>query len=120
MNPPGGAIVTANNRIAPDDYPHHITSEYLDGYRAARIEQLLAERERHSLDDFARMQMDVLSIPGGETAHRLARLTPPGQREIRAIERLKSWDHRLDPDTIAGHDRPRLHRPLRARHRPKR
>jgi penicillin amidase len=23
--------VTANNRIAPDDYPHHITSEYMDG-----------------------------------------------------------------------------------------
>jgi penicillin amidase len=102
VNPPGGTIVTANNRIAPDDYPHHITSEYMDGYRAARIEQLLAERERHSLEDFARMQLDVLSIPGGETARRLARLRPSGQREIRAIERLKSWDQRLDPDTIAG------------------
>ena len=101
-NPPGGTIVTANNRIAPDDYPHHITSEYLDGYRAARIEQLLAERERHSIDDFARIQTDVLSIPGAETARRLARLRPAAQREIRALERLKSWDHRLDPDTIAG------------------
>src|SRR3954451_20236308 len=36
-NPRGGVLVTANNRIAPDDYPHHITSEYMDGYRAARI-----------------------------------------------------------------------------------
>src|SRR4051794_3962020 len=101
-NPPGGTIVTANNRVAPDDYPHHITSEYMDGYRAARIEQLLAERERHTLDDFERIQTDVVSIPGGETARRLARLEPEGQREIRAIERLKSWDERLDPETIAG------------------
>ena len=101
-NPPGGVIVTANNRIAPDDYPHHITSEYLDGYRAARIEQLLAEREKHSLDDFARMQMDVFSIPGEQTAYRLARLKPSRQRDVRAIERLRSWDHRLDPDTVAG------------------
>jgi penicillin amidase len=101
-NPDDGVIVTANNRIAPDDYPHHITSEYLDGYRAARIEELLAERRRHSLDDFARIQMDVLSIPGRDTAHRLSRLQPNGQREIRTIERLKSWDHRLDPETIAG------------------
>jgi penicillin amidase len=100
VNPDGGTIVTANNRIAPDDYPHHITSEYLDGYRAARIEQLLAWRERHSLDDFARMQMDVLSIPGGETARRLARLELADQRAIRAVERLKSWDHRLDPDSV--------------------
>lgn len=101
-NPPGGVLVTANNRIAPDDYPHHITSEYLDGYRAARIEQLLGEREKHSLEDFARIQLDLFSIPGEQTAHRLARLRPPGQREVRAIERLKSWDHRLSPDTIAG------------------
>ena len=102
VNPPGGALVTANNRIAPDDYPHHITSEYTDGYRAARIEQMLAERERHSLDDFERMQMDVLSIPGGETARRLVRLRPGGQREVRALERLRNWDSRLDAETIAG------------------
>ena len=101
-DPPGGTIVTANNRIVPDDYPHHITSEFLDGFRAARIETLLAERERHSLADFERMQMDVLSIPGGATARRLAQLEPLGQRDVRALERLKSWDDRLDPDTIAG------------------
>ncbi|MEA2141667.1 MAG: penicillin amidase, partial [Solirubrobacteraceae bacterium] len=101
-NPPGGALVTANNRVAPADYPHHITSEYLDGWRAARIEQLLGERERHSLDDFRRMQLDVFSIPGEQTAHRLARLHPPHQREVRAIERLRSWDHRLEVDSVAG------------------
>jgi penicillin amidase len=102
VDPEGGTIVTANNRVAPADYPHHITSDYLEGWRAARIEQVLAQREKWSLDDFARMQLDVFSIPGEQTAHRLARLTPEHQREIREIERLKSWDHRLDADTIAG------------------
>jgi penicillin amidase len=102
VDPPGGRIVTANNRIAPDDYPHHITSEYLDGYRAARIDELLEERERHSLADFERIQADLLSIPGRETAERLARLTPTDQPSVRAIERLRSWDFRMDPDTVAG------------------
>ncbi|MFL5884853.1 MAG: penicillin acylase family protein, partial [Thermoleophilaceae bacterium] len=102
VDPEDGAIVTANNRIAPADYPHHITSEYLDGYRAARIEQLLAEKERWSLDDFEQLQMDVFSIPGEQTAHRLARLEPEHQREVRAIERLKSWDHQLDAASIAA------------------
>ena len=102
VNPPGGVLVTANNRIAPDDFPHHITSEYLDGHRAARIEQLLGERDKHGLDDFARIQLDLHSIPGEQTAHRLARLHPAGQREVRSIERLKSWDHRLNPETVAG------------------
>ncbi len=48
------------------------------------------------------MQSDNLSIPGLEAARRLARLEPVSQRESSAIERLRSWDGRLDPDSIAG------------------
>ena len=99
VNPEGGVVVTANNRVAPDDYPHHITSEYLDGYRAARIEQLLGERERHSLDDFGRIQTDLYSIPGAETARRLLRLD---QADARALDLLRTWDHRLDPGSEAA------------------
>jgi penicillin amidase len=102
MNPPEGFLVTANNRIVRDDYPHHITSEWMTGYRARRIEEMLAERERHSLQDFERMQHDFYSFPGIDTVHRLSRLHPARQREVRAIERLKSWDGNLDPRTIAG------------------
>jgi penicillin G amidase len=102
VDPETGFLVTANNRIVGDDYPHHITSEWLDGYRAQRIEQMIGERERHDLDDFEAMQSDVLSIPGLETARRLGRLHPGGQRERSAIERLRSWDGRLDPETVAG------------------
>ena len=77
VNPPEGFIVTANNRIVGDDYPHHITSEWMTGYRARRIEEMLGERERHSLEDFERMQHDFFSFPGVETVHRLSRLHPP-------------------------------------------
>jgi penicillin G amidase len=109
QNPAAGYVVTANNRIEPDGYPHHITSDYLDGYRARRIEQLLTSAEEHDLDDFARFQLDMLSIPGLEVVHRLARLRDPdvarsslSQREIAAIERLKSWDGRMLPDSVAA------------------
>jgi penicillin amidase len=102
IDPESGFLVTANNRIVGDDYPHHITSEWLDGYRAKRIEEMIGERERHDLDDFEAMQTDVLSLPGLEAARRLSRLHPAGQRERSAIERLRSWDGRLDPDTVAG------------------
>ncbi len=102
IDPPSGFLVTANNRIVGDDYPHHITSEWLDGFRARRIEEMIGERERHDLDDFERMQTDVLSLPGLEAAKRLGRLHPSGQRERSAIERLRVWDGRLDPDTVAG------------------
>ena len=102
VDPASGFLVTANNRIVGDEYPHHITSEWLDGFRAKRIEQLLGQSEEHDLDGFETMQTDVLSLPGIEAARRLGRLTPPGQRELSAIERLRSWDGRLDAETIAG------------------
>jgi penicillin amidase len=102
VDPESGFLVTSNNRIVGDDYPHHITSEWLDGFRAKRIEQMLGEKEKHDLDDFAAMQTDVLSLPGLEAARRLGRLSPSGQRERSALERLRSWDGRLDPETIAG------------------
>jgi penicillin amidase len=102
VDPENGYLITANNRIVGDDYPHHITSEWLDGFRAKRIEQLLRERDDHDLASFEAIQTDNLSLPGLEAARRLGRLVPRGQRERSAIERLRSWDGRLDPETIAG------------------
>jgi penicillin amidase len=102
VDPKEGFIVTANNRVVDDSYPHHITSDWLDGYRAARIEQLLEVSEEHDLESFQRIETDLYSIPGDEVVHRLARLQPTSQREVRAIERLKSWDRVLDSETVAG------------------
>ncbi len=101
-DPESGFLITANNRIVGDEYPHHITSEWLDGYRARRIEELLRAGGEHTVEGFEAMQSDNLSIPGLEAARRLGRLKPRGQRELSAVERLRSWDGRLDPDSIAG------------------
>jgi penicillin amidase len=101
-DPDRGFLVTANNRVAPEDYPHHITSDYLDGYRARRIEELIQEREEHDLESFEAMQTDMRSIPGLETVHRLVRLRPRDQRELSAIERLRSWDGRMAPESVAA------------------
>jgi penicillin G amidase len=102
VDPESGYLVTANNRIVGDEYPHHITSEWLDGFRARRIEQLIGASEEHDLESFEAMQSDNLSLPGLEAARRLGRLNPSGQRERSAIERLRSWDGCLGPETIAG------------------
>ncbi len=102
IDPESGFLVTANNRIVGDEYPHHITSEWLDGFRAKRIEELLRESNEHDVGSFEAMQSDNLSLPGIEAARRLSMLHPRGQREISALERLRSWDGRLDPETIAG------------------
>src|SRR6266516_3793097 len=101
-DPDSGFVVTANNRIEPEGYAHHITSDYLDGYRARRIEQMITAQPEHDLESFEAMQTDMLSLPGLETVHRMARLRPRDQRELAAIERLRSWDGRMTPKSIAA------------------
>jgi penicillin amidase len=101
VDPESGFLVTANNRIVGDSYPHHITSEWLDGFRAKRIEELIEATEKHDLESFEAIQADDYSIPGAEAARRLCRLHPAGQRVRSAIERLRSWDGRLDRETVA-------------------
>ncbi|HWO83732.1 MAG TPA: penicillin acylase family protein [Solirubrobacterales bacterium] len=101
-DPESGFVITANNRIVGDDYPHHITSDWLDGFRAKRIEEMLEQTEKHDLESFEAIQNDNFSIPGLEAAARLSRLHPRGQRERSAVERLRSWDGCLGPDSIAG------------------
>jgi penicillin G amidase len=101
-DPDCGYLVTANNRIAAEDFPHHISSETYDGYRAQRIEQLILATDEHDLDSFQAMQVDLVSNLGMEVTRRLARLRPPGQREVNAIEALKSWDSALRPDSVAA------------------
>jgi penicillin amidase len=101
-DPECGYLISANNRVAPAGYPHHISSDFLDGFRARRIEELILAHREHDLASFESMQVDDYSIPGVETVHRLARLRPRDQREVGAIERLKSWDGRLDPDSVAA------------------
>lgn len=62
FNPATGMVVTANHKIVPDSYPHFITSEWADPYRAERIEQLIRERPVHSVESFKQMQGDTLSL----------------------------------------------------------
>ena len=59
-------------------------------------------RPEHDLESFESIQTDMQSIPGLETVHRLVRLRPRDQRELSAIERLRSWDGDMGPDSIAA------------------
>lgn len=62
LDPARGWLASANQRIHGPQYPHFITSEWTVPYRQQRIEQMLSQRPLHSLDGFAAMQSDVLSL----------------------------------------------------------
>ena len=91
-NPPDGTIVTANNRIVPDDYPHLISTEWLNPYRAERIADLLARRDRHTPADLAGIQTDIYSLPLARLRDLVRDQEATDAIERRALGLLESWD----------------------------
>ena len=102
LNPPTHYVASANNKIVDDDYPYFLGAEYMDGYRAQRIIELLEAREKHSLEDFRSIQGDIYSIPGRELAQHILSLEPASADAKRAFNFLRVWDCRLWPDSVAA------------------
>ncbi|PJI44285.1 penicillin acylase family protein [Ferrovibrio sp.] len=95
-NPPRGIIVTANNKIVPDNYPYFITADWAEPYRARRIEQLLKERNVHSVESFKQLQGDTMSPMVSEILPLLLAVPPknlPRNSELAGSHALlASWD----------------------------
>jgi penicillin amidase len=97
-NPDDGFLLTANNKMHDEGYPHNLGRDYLPPYRARRIAEMITERETHDHASFAAMQRDTVSLPAREIVPHLARLDPDTDRQKQAISLLAEWDH----DVTAG------------------
>lgn len=97
-----GQVVTANNQIADETYPYQIGAEWLSGYRAARIRELLGQTQQHSVDSFAHIQNDVRSLPGLELAALAGRLVVVTSVQQHARDALALWDGDITPNSIGA------------------
>ena len=106
-NPESGAVVNANNRIAPPGWPAFLGRDWLGDWRFRRIGELLAARPIHTAADFAAMQMDVRDLfavevlglpPEGSPQALLARLPRPAGAAGEALDLLRAWDGRAAAD----------------------
>jgi penicillin amidase len=98
LNPPQGTVVSANHKIVPPGYPHHITVEWQPPYRAQRIAELLSREPAHSVASFARIQRDAVSPPMRELLPFLLSLQPQTQEARQAQDLLAAWDGSMDAD----------------------
>lgn len=100
FNPSSDCIVTANDRIVGDDYPHFLSCEWMNGYRGERIRTLIDQADGHTVQRQVDIQCDVHSIPGSEMRRLLRRLQPEPStdagRELLAA--LEEWDGELAVD----------------------
>jgi penicillin amidase len=98
LDPPQGAIVTANQKITPPGYRGYLTMEWKPPYRARRIEQLLQEVPQHSVASFERIQADVTSLAAREMMRALVATAPVTPLGRDALQRLRAWDGAMRAD----------------------
>ena len=84
--------MTANQKIVPPGYRHHITAEWFPPYRARRIEELLDAQPKHDRSSFARMQIDVVSLPARGLLPRLVAIQGTSAEAGEVLKMLAAWD----------------------------
>ncbi len=103
-DPDQGWIVTANNRVAGDDFPYPLSGTWASGHRARRIRQMIEAREEFTKQAFAEMQLDTRALRAVETVPGiLAVLQESGDaRILEAAGHLRDWDRNMSPDSVAA------------------
>jgi penicillin amidase len=103
-DPERGFVVTANNRLAPDDFPYPLSGTWSSGHRARRIRERIEAQPRWSAEDCGRLQQDVHSGRAAACVHHLvALLGEDGDARVRqATALLGAWDCRVEADSAAA------------------
>ncbi len=101
-NPADGYVVTANNKVVPDDYPYFITTDWAPPYRAERIVELLTAKKGLTPDDYVRIQGDQISAQARELLPFMLGVAPETPEQMQALAMLKAWDGVISPDSGAA------------------
>lgn len=100
-DPKSGYIVTANNQIVDESYPHHIGFWFAPEYRAARITKRLESLNKATVADMSAIHGDDLSIPATIFTKYLPQIEASNEKFLWAKELLIDWNNSMDTESIA-------------------
>jgi len=96
FNPEDGIIVTANNRILPESFPHYLSVDWDLPFRANRIRELLELRDNHDIESFMKIQGDIHAKNSEVYLQVLEGLAENDQESGGILNILRSWDRQMD------------------------
>ncbi len=101
-DPRRGWMATANNRLAPNDYPYPLSGCWSSGLRAERIREMIEGCDRASVATCGAMQTDVVSLRAKRCLPGLLRVLDQDEdpRVARALAILRDWDCRVETDAV--------------------
>jgi penicillin amidase len=104
LNPAAGFIATANHKMIPEKYPYNVGFEWAAPYRFHRIQEVLFrardDGRKMTLEDMARLQTDVVSLPARELLKLLKDAS--ANQSNAAAQLLLSWNGTLNRDSAAA------------------
>lgn len=101
VDPTAGVLFNANNRPMIEVSPRSagywlIHGSWDDGFRARRIQDLLAEAPPQSLDAVAAMQIDAVSLSARALLPRMLSALPHPERHAVMLDLLRRWSGAMD------------------------
>jgi len=100
FNPAEGYIATANNQVAPSNYPYLITADWDYGFRANRIVQMIKEApEKIDIAYIQKMQGDTFDASAAALVPVLmqTKITDPHLTDVRSL--FTKWDFQATADS---------------------
>jgi penicillin amidase len=100
LNPPDGAIATANTRMVGPSYPFFLTYDWDEPWRQERIDELVVNSDVKQTTDMSRkVQADVHSLAFAALVPEMVALVE-GRDDVDkdAIGRMKSWNYDMTLD----------------------
>ncbi|WP_329210109.1 penicillin acylase family protein [Streptomyces sp. NBC_00683] len=105
-NPERGYIVTANQAVIDEKYPHLLTKDWGYGARSQRINDLIESKTKGggkiSTDDMQKMQMDNQSVIAAKLVPELLKINISDKNVREAQKLLENWDYSQEPDSAAA------------------
>ncbi|TEU03831.1 MAG: penicillin acylase family protein [Candidatus Aminicenantes bacterium] len=92
FNPEEGMVVTANNKITPEGFPHYVGFDWFYPFRAERIRELLFQKEKHSIESFKIIQNDVYTKNGEFVLPVLDGIEGDDGKMAEALSGIRDWD----------------------------
>lgn len=104
INPEKGYIATANNKIAGESYPYHLSHIWAQPYRYDRIAEVLESKDQLTLEDMRELQLNKTNLQAREfLPHFLSVLEATGisGKGQEALAVLADWDYIDDAEEAA-------------------
>jgi penicillin amidase len=99
-DPEIGFMASANTKPTPERHGPFLGVDWVDGYRLARILEVLKSRQNWDLPGVQALQMDQKSLPWLELREIFLALPASSDEVHQVLEMMKGWNGLLEADSV--------------------